>query len=323
MSEVSPIEWTDSTVNPVMGCSGCELWSRTGVVDERCYAAFQHRIRGGVSKGYAPNFGLPTLYPGRMRKAAAWSDLTGTRRPTKPWLDRSPRLIFTSDMSDALSVGDFIEAGELEEYRSAEDRKRYRAPLGRSARTSGVPFEFLETEIVETASSEKGRRHRWQWLTKLPNRAAEFAAWRRRERGTPWPSNLWIGTSLTSNKSLGRIGSLIEVGEEDTVRFLSIEPLFEELDQSRMKAALASGRIGWVIVGGESRQSRSVAVHPLDVAWVRALRDLCADARVPCFIKQLGTEPHDGGRPLRLSDKKGGGAWEEWPADLRVREIPR
>ncbi len=59
--------------------------------------------------------GIEAIYlePGRMAKAARWSDLTGQPRPeiksgqqtipAKPWLDGLPRLIFISDMSDALS----------------------------------------------------------------------------------------------------------------------------------------------------------------------------------------------------------------------------
>src|SRR3712207_7534850 len=45
-------------------------------------------------------------FPGRMAEAALWSDLTGTDRPDKPWLNGMPRLIFISDMGDALSEKD-------------------------------------------------------------------------------------------------------------------------------------------------------------------------------------------------------------------------
>jgi len=221
MSVRTPIQWCDSTVNPVMGCVGCELWSKEGKVPERCYAAAQHKIRGGVSKGYAPWFGLPTLFPGRMTKAAAWSDLRDTRRHNKPWLDGMPRLIFTSDMSDALSTGEHLFANNLEPYKTPDGRRRYRPAEG-SIRDGGVPFSFLETEIVDVAASENGSRHIWQWLTKLPARAAEFSSWLVRERGKRWPPNLWIGTSITSRDSLGRARKLLQVGDEQTIRFLSV-----------------------------------------------------------------------------------------------------
>lgn len=40
MSNETKIEWCDSTINPVMGCSGCELWN-----EERktCYAGHKRR----------------------------------------------------------------------------------------------------------------------------------------------------------------------------------------------------------------------------------------------------------------------------------------
>lgn len=72
----------------------------------------------------------------------------------------------------------------------------------------------------------------------------------------------------------------------------------------------------------------------------------CKSAGVPCFVKQLGSNPtwtYYTGKPLvpveqpycatshtmrngiqtntRLHDKKGGDM-AEWPADLRVREFP-
>jgi hypothetical protein len=42
---------------------------------------------------------------------------------------------------------------------------------------------------------------------------------------------------------------------------------------------------------------------------------------VPVFVKQLGSFPVSGGERLRPRDGHGGD-WAEWPADLRVREMP-
>lgn len=60
-----------------------------------------------------------------------------------------------------------------------------------------------------------------------------------------------------------------------------------------------------------------------------ALIRQCRQASVPCFVKQLGSNPRqpDGlviGRrdPMRLKDRKGGDP-SEWPHELRVREYPR
>lgn len=47
----------------------------------------------------------------------------------------------------------------------------------------------------------------------------------------------------------------------------------------------------------------------------------CRDANVPFFMKQLGTNPHDRGTPIRQRDPHGR-RWHEWPRDLAVREVP-
>src|SRR5262245_51323976 len=109
MSKRTTIEWCESTVNTVMGCSGCELCNRT---NRTCHAGQFHERRG-VMKGFSALFERPTLFPGRMREAAGWSDLTGVERPDKPWLNHVPRLVFVSDMGDALSDrGVFNDAGK-------------------------------------------------------------------------------------------------------------------------------------------------------------------------------------------------------------------
>jgi protein gp37 len=73
--------------------------------------------------------------------------------------------------------------------------------------------------------------------------------------------------------------------------------------------------IDWLIVGGESGAGH----RPLDLGWVRDLRDQCAAAatfdgerhqHTAFFVKQLG-----GARP--------GTKLEDLPEDLRIREFPR
>jgi protein gp37 len=98
-------------------------------------------------------------------------------------------------------------------------------------------------------------------------------------------------------------------------------------------------KVGWVIVGGESGPS----ARPCEVGWIRSLVAQCKAASVPVFVKQLGTVPVEAADPLpapqsveslfahgeydpeprtlRLRDPKGGDM-AEFPADLRVREVP-
>ena len=166
MSQNTDIQWCDSTVNPTMGCDGCELWNGDTRV---CYAGALHGRFAG-RKGWAPRFEEVTLFPGRIAEAARWSDLTGKPRHEKPWLDGYPRLIFVSDMSDALS--------------------------------STVLFQYLRDEIIVNVTSDPGVRHIWLWLTKRPRRMAEFSCWLA-QRGIDWPGNLWTGTSITTQATAG------------------------------------------------------------------------------------------------------------------------
>ena len=211
MSIKTKIQWCDSTCNPTMGCDGCEIWNSKR---KTCYAGMLHCRYGGTNPGFAPTFEQVTPYPGRMAKAARWSDLTGEHRPDKPWLKGLPRHIFVSDMSDSLS--------------------------------QEVSFDFLHDEIITVVDSELGQRHRWLWLTKRPKRMAEFSVWLRK-RKVKWPENLWPGTSVTSQATTGRVRHLLKVGDTKTVRFLSVEPQVEEIDLSRWLP-----KLNWVIQGGES-----------------------------------------------------------------------
>lgn len=275
MSKLTKIQWTDSTTNPTMGCEGCELWRKT---QRSCYAGILHSRFGGRAKGYAPSFGQVTLFRGRMVEAAGWTSLDGTERPEKPWLNGLPRLIFISDMSDALS--------------------------------SAVPFGFLREEIIGNVRSAQGSRHQWLWLTKRPERMARFSDWLAAQ-GTEWPSNLWAGTSVTTKVTAKRIEKLFGVGDDRTGRFVSVEPQLEWIALSPWLRGL-----DWVIQGGESGQN----ARSFDIGWARELGHQCRERRVPYSLKQLGTRPTESDRRVELKHFHGGD-WNEWPLDLKVREI--
>lgn len=330
MGKETGIQWCDSTVNPTSGCDGCELWKlmevrayMLRVMGGPCYAGNQHegRMAKVLPDLYAADFTEVRMIPGRTAKAAAWSDLTGKSRPDKPWLDGMPRVIFVGDMGDVFS-GD-------------------------------VTFDFLKAEIVDVVLSVKGRRHIWMLLTKRPGRMAEFAAWLKAEHDIDWPANLWPGTSITSKASLKRIDGLLKVPSDR--RFLSVEPLIEAIDISPWLKCpeiscpdglagceflhLGPSPIALAIIGGESDQPPHEA-RSFDLQWARDLIRDCSMAGMKAFLKQLGSdpiesEPDDGPEwPVPLEhDNRGnivpilrdshGGDWDEWPADLRVREMPK
>jgi protein gp37 len=98
MGAKTNIDWCDSTINPVMGCDGCELHGPACELDS-CYAAALVGRYAGLP-GWPKSFDKPEFFEGRIEKACRWSDLTGTERKDKPWLNGYPRTIFLCDLAD-------------------------------------------------------------------------------------------------------------------------------------------------------------------------------------------------------------------------------
>lgn len=120
---------------------------------------------------------------------------------------------------------------------------------------------------------------RWQLLTKRPENIAAMAPW-----GDAWPDHVWIGTSVENQRyAEERIPLLLKINAP--IRFLSCEPLVEQIDLQPYLADVTTGPgIHWVIAGGES----GAKARPMNPAWAQALRDQCAEAGTPYFLKQWG-----------------------------------
>ena len=144
----------------------------------------------------------------------------------------------------------------------------------------------------------------WQVLTKRPHNIARLMPTDRMNK-IPVRENLWLGTSVGSEGSARKMISHLIRSDLSAKRFLSCEPLLERLDLSEY---LATKRIDWVIVGGESGRN----ARRCDVEWIQAITLQCEAHGVACFVKQLGARPFWKGQPLDLQHKKGGDA-TEWP----------
>lgn len=349
MSTGTSIEWTDTTWNPVVGCTPVS----TGCLN--CYAAtFAAR---GLHQSYV---GLTVRRKDKLRdgeKAKTRAVFNGTVRTlpeklTEPLRWRKPRRVFVNSMSDL-----FHEA---------------------------VPFEFVDRVFAVMALCPQ---HTFQVLTKRPERMAEYLnnwpagmsrghhiAYQLDQHGRalvseprkqydgsgptvqlPLP-NVWLGTSVENQAAADeRIPHLLRCPA--AVRFLSVEPLLGPVDLGQWLRTPEWRRLraehwkeppvpepGWVIVGGES----GPGARPCNVEWIRSVVGQCKAAGVPVFVKQLGKYPMlslredvegehptvegapssrrawergEFGERLRLADSKGGTP-DEWPADLRVREMP-
>lgn len=253
MSGDSTIEWTDATWNPVRGCvkvsPGCK----------HCYAeTFAERWRGVKGNAYEQGFD-PRLVP----EALKW-----------PLTKRKPLRIFVNSMSDLF--GEF------------------------------VPYEYIDRVFATMALCQ---RHTFQCLTKRASRmrayatnrsgAIDFWEFAARQFGytlvyeawslvkVPLP-NVHLGVSVEDRKyGVPRIDELRATPA--AVRFLSVEPLLEDLGRLDLRG------IDQVIVGAESGRG----ARPMNEDWVRSIRDQCLEQGVAFFYKQrLDARGHKVSLPL-------------------------
>jgi protein gp37 len=130
-----------------------------------------------------------------------------------------------------------------------------------------VPLDYIAS-VFETM--ERASWHTFQILTKRHERMAELAS------SLPWPPNVWMGVSIENRRWTRRADYLREV--PSAVRFISAEPLLGKLDGLDLMG------IDWLIAGGESGHRN----RPVNVEWIRDLRDRCGEAEVAFFFKQWG-----------------------------------
>lgn len=105
--------------------------------------------------------------------------------------------------------------------------------------------------------------------------------------------NVWQGVSAEDQENYGsRVRNLLKTPAH--VRFLSLEPLLGPIDLGFHKNKsltigtdddAISGKIHWIIVGGESGTGNVRPMHP---DWVRSIRDQCKASDVPFLFKQWG-----------------------------------
>jgi protein gp37 len=117
--------------------------------------------------------------------------------------------------------------------------------------------------------------HIFQILTKRHDRMAKLLSGPMRSFASE--SHIWWGVSVENRKrGLPRLRRLQKT--PIAVRFLSIEPLLENLGEIDFNG------ISWVIVGGESGPK----ARPMHPDWVRSIQTQCRRDGVPFFFKQWG-----------------------------------
>jgi protein gp37 len=118
------------------------------------------------------------------------------------------------------------------------------------------------------------------------------------------PQNVWLGVSVENRKhGVPRIDVLRSI--DAGVRFLSVEPLLEDLGHVDLT------NIYWVIVGGESGRK----ARPMKLEWVDGIKRQCDAADVAFFFKQWGTWGADGQKRSKSTNGRRyrGRVWDEMP----------
>lgn len=132
-----------------------------------------------------------------------------------------------------------------------------------------VPDEII-VKVFETMN--KAHWHTFQVLTKRPERVLKMD----QEGLLKWTSNIWMGTTVESDKYIERVNMLHNT--KARIKFLSCEPLLGSLKD------MILDKIDWVIVGGESGpKSREMKKE-----WVLEIKEICEKNGVAFFFKQWG-----------------------------------
>ena len=147
--------------------------------------------------------------------------------------------------------------------------------------------------------------HTYQVLTKRPERMRELL--QTELKFASEASHIWWGATVEDRRyGLPRIDILRDTPA--ATRFLSIEPLLEDLGQVSFTG------IDWVIVGGES----GAGARPMHEQWVMSLRDQCLAQNVAFFFKQWG-----GVRKSKTGRQLQGRTYDERPTIEPIQPSPR
>ncbi len=167
-----------------------------------------------------------------------------------------------------------------------------------------VSDQFIESVVTVMMQA---KWHTYQVLTKRSQRLMRMLNGSLRfATGT---QHIWWGVSVEDVKyGKPRIEHLRQTPAK--VRFLSVEPLLEDLGE------LDLSDINWVIVGGES----GPGARPMEQAWVQGILHYCRSYNVPFFFKQWGgVHKKKNGRELH------GKTYDEFPftANAPIPDRPR
>lgn len=110
-------------------------------------------------------------------------------------------------------------------------------------------------------------KHTFQLLTKQPQLI---------EKGSNFGSNVWVGATISNEKEIGNLRSLVDNYEGN--KFISFEPLLGPISEGSLEDY---DKIGWVIIG---KLTGSKKVQ-LQKEWVNSLVRETRARNIPLFLK--------------------------------------
>lgn len=285
------IEWTDTTWNPIRGCSR---------VSEGCQNCYAERMAARFS-------GVGQPYEGLTRQTPRGPRWTGDVRfvddrlyePTR-W--RKSVKVFVNSMSDLfhkrVSPEDIARIFAV----MAECPKHVFQVLTKRPEQAKAFFDWAQKS---DPGCPPAMNVLWAALQIESHQSGEFDGWLHRNAAYDldvWPlPNVWLGVSAENQACFdARVPILLECPA--AVRWVSLEPLLGPIDLSAHIHGL-----DWVVVGGES----GPGARPCDVEWIEGIVAQCQRAQVPVFVKQLCA------RAWNHKD------FDSFPEVIRVREWPK
>lgn len=158
-----------------------------------------------------------------------------------------------------------------------------------------VPFDFI---LKVFNRMERAYWHSYRILTKRPERMRYFI----NEIYRKVLPNLWLGTSIESNKYLYRLEELKQTNAK--IKFVNFAPLIGSIGQVNLEG------INWVFIGGE----RSFKNKPrqMKVEWIAEIVEQCKRYNVPFYL----SSGHS-----KLSEETIEDIYEEYPSKEPQKNI--
>ncbi|MCX4232098.1 DUF5131 family protein [Streptomyces ortus] len=276
MSDTTTIEWTDSTWNPVTGCTkvtpGCD----------NCYAeTFAERFRGTPGHHFENGFDL-TLRPNALIMPLRW---------------KKPRKVFVNSMSDLFhkDIPDEYIA-RVFAVMALTPQHTYQVLTKRHGRMRALLGSQDFIRLVDD-HREQTRPGCGDFTWPLPNVWLGVSVEDQKRADLRIPALLDTPAAvrfLSCEPLLGPVdldGPIIPGrGRPKLTYWLTGRPYWDETKATTTgtgltMAPISTGpHIDWVIVGGESGRG----ARPMHPDWARALRNQCVSSGVPFLFKQWG-----------------------------------